>query len=304
MQLQHKLMLVCAATAGHAAPVVPAPAAAAPPVTHGLRIYSTGHSFHFGFPPALAEIALGAGLADHRTVGISSIGGSHVSQHWQSQPVRDAVTAGQVDVLLTTPIYLPDDGVWQLASCGTAHQPDFRLTVMEFWLPYDNYEPRNYTHGPAGSPTEWIKPPLVNHDAATGESLRAMHARYFAEWDALVADIDQRLGRPAVCVVPAGQAVIALREKIIAGTAPGLRSQWDLFTDELGHPKPVLTVLMGYLHFAVIYRRSPVGLAVPKELHTAKPETTAALNTLLQELAWDAVLAHPLSGLRVPPAAP
>ena len=37
---------------------------------------------------------------------------------------------------------------------------------------------------------------------------------------------------------PAPQAVIALREKIIAGKAPGLKVQEDLFTDELGHGTP------------------------------------------------------------------
>ena len=67
-------------------------------------------------------------------------------------------------------------------------------------------------------------------------------------------------------VVPVGQAVLALREKIIAGQAPGLKAQEDLFTDALGHPKPPLQALVTYCHYAVIYRKSPVGLPPPSAL--------------------------------------
>ena len=50
---------------------------------------------------------------------------------------------------------------------------------------------------------------------------------------------------------------------------------------------------------ATIYRRSPIGLPVPEILKQAKlGDQEEALNRLLQELAWDAVLQHPLSGLR------
>ena len=67
-------------------------------------------------------------------------------------------------------------------------------------------------------------------------------------------------------IVPVGQAAIALREKIVAGAAPGLKTQWDLFSDCWGHPQPPLQVLATYCHFAVIYRRSPVGLPLPAVL--------------------------------------
>jgi hypothetical protein len=81
--------------------------------------------------------------------------------------------------------------------------------------------------------------------------------------------------------------VIALREKIIAGQAPGLTQQEDLFTDELGHGKPPLQALVGYCNFAVIYRRSPVGLPVPVVLKRAKlGDQEEKLNRLLQEMAW------------------
>ena len=260
------------------------------------RNYLTGHSFYRGFPAILDEIVRSAGDANNTIVGVSSRGGAIVDRHYGGVNVMAALTAGTVDVLTTTPIYLPDPGIEKFAQFGFQHNPTFRLTVMEFWLPYDNYEPGNYKSGP-----ERIAPPAkVDHNAATGESLEKIHRRYFDEMDAEVARINQKLGTPVVWVVPVGQAVIALREKIIAGQVPGLKKQWDLFSDNLGHPKMPLTILMGYCHYAVIYRKSPVGLPVPKGLAGAKPP--AELIRLLQELAWNAVSHHPLSGVRADPS--
>ena len=263
-------------------------------IDRGQRIFSTGHSFHFGFAPVLDAMAKAAGFKDSAIVGVSSIGGSKVAQHVGGKEVTAALTAGNVDVLMTTPIYLPDPGIEQLARLGLTHNPRFRLTMMEFWLPFDNYEPRNYTNGPQGSPTEHVNPPHVDHNAAAADGLRKIHKRYFDEMDAHVIAVNKNLGRQVVLVVPVGQAVIALREKIVAGQAPGLNNQWELFSDELGHPKPALTILMGYCHYAVIYRKSPVGLPVPPQLG-AGPQAES-LNRLLQGLAWDAVAHHPLSG--------
>ena len=277
----------------------------AEPIAKGQRVFSCGHSFHAGFAPLLDEIAKSAGFKDHAIAGKSGIGGSKVIQHWGGKDVQAALKAGTVDVLTTTPIYLPDPGIEKLAQLGVANNPNFRLAVMEFWLPFDNYEPRNYSNGPKGSPTEHVNPPTkVDHNAATGEGLRKIHKRYFEEMDAHIVAVNKKLGKQAVFVVPVGQAVIALREKIIAGKAPGLKSQADLFSDGLGHPRAALQVLMAYCHYAAIYRKSPVGLPVSRAL--ARPKAPAkiadeitALNRLLQELAWDAVAHHPLSGVKV-----
>src|SRR5439155_6096349 len=108
------------------------------------------------------------------------------------------------------------------------------------------------------------------------------------------------LGKVVLYEVPAPPAVIALREKIVAGKAPGLKMQSDLFTDATGHGTPALKALVGYCNYAVLYRRSPIGLAVPAILKEAKlGDQEGPLNRLLQELAWDAVIRHPLSGVRL-----
>ena len=90
--------------------------------------------------------------------------------------------------------------------------------------------------------------------------------------------------------MPVGQAVLSLREKVIKDEVPGIKKQNELFSDALGHARPAIMVLDAYCHYAVIYRRSPVGLPTPK--------VTDELNQLLEELAWEAVTKHPLSGVK------
>lgn len=260
------------------------------PIDHGLRVFSAGHSFHTFMPKMLAALATSAGISDHKLVGISGIGASYVYQHWNVEDSKNilkaALRGSQVDVLTLSPIYLPDDGIENFAKLGLDHNPDIRITIQEFWLPYDVFDV-NYKKK---------RPELVDRNSRTVEQLRAINEPYYKSMDDHVQALNQKFDKKVVLVVPVGQASRALRAKIIAGEAPGLKQQNDLFKDAIGHATPPLQWLTAYCHFAVIYRRSPVGLPCPPEL--SKAADGEALNRLLQQLAWDTVKAHPLSGLR------
>jgi hypothetical protein len=141
----------------------------------------------------------------------------------------------------------------------------------------------------------FVKP---HRNALTGEELRKRHDPYFKLIDDHVGELNQKHGKAVLSVVPVGQAVIGLREKIIAGKAPGLNSQEELFTDAVGHVGAPGQALTAYCHYAVIYRRSPVGLPLPTILALARLKDRSKLNRLLQELAWAAVVGHPLSGVK------
>src|SRR5205823_9932965 len=138
------------------------------------------------------------------------------------------------------------------------------------------------------------------HNAITIDELRKRHAVYFKEMDEHIQNLNKKVGKVVLYEVPAPQAVLTLREKIVAGKAPGLKMQSDLFTDATGHGTPALKALVGYCNFAVMYRRSPVGLPVPAILKQPKlGDQEEKLNRLLQELAWEAVTHHSLSGAGV-----
>jgi hypothetical protein len=266
---------------------------AAGPLTKGQRVFTAGNSFHAWFvAPILRDLAEKAGIQGHQVVGESKIGGSRAIQHWEvpeeKNQAKTALRAGKVDVLTLACMHHPDEGIEKFARLALENNPAARISLQEFWMPWDK--------------NEWPfegDPKTVDFNAATTNALRALHWPYFDEMDAYVTNLNRRLGKAAVFVAPVGQAVVRLREKVMAGEVPGVAKQSELFTDPLGHPHAPVEALVAYCHFAVIYRRSPVGLPVPDVLaRSAKPEwRTPGLNLLLQEIAWEQALAHPLSGV-------
>jgi len=260
-------------------------------ITHGLRIFFTGHSFHVFVPNILQNIATAAGIAGQQNLGLSSIGGSRVSQHWdvpeEKNLAKAALRTGQVDVLTLAPLFMPDVGIEKFATLALAHNPNIRITVQEIWLRRDIYEP-----------TAKGLPETIDHNAITIAELRKRHAPLFKTIDAHVAELNRKFGKPVLFIVPAGQAVIALRERILAGKAGRLKGQFELFYDATGHGTKPLEVLVAYCHYAVIYRRSPVGLPMPEVLANNLKGDAKTLR-VLQEVAWEVVSQHPLSGVRV-----
>ena len=269
-----------------------------PPITQGQRVFTCAHSFHGFTYKQVDEMAKAAGL-DHQLAGISSIGGSMVKKHWEvpddKNIAKAALIASKADVLTLSPIWLPDEGIENFVKLGVQHNPDLRVTVQVYWMPNDEYEPVY--------PLQTRK--KTDHNATDLAKLRDATQRYSKDIEDLVRGINQRLGKDAVVVVPVGLAAVTLREKIVSGTAPGLKAQWDLFRDNWGHAQPPLQILSSYCHFATIYRRSPLGLPVPtafKLLKDMSDDDKAKLNTLLQEIAWDTVSHYPMAGLSQPTA--
>lgn len=260
----------------------------------GLRILTAGHSFHVWMPGLLIETAKNAQITGHQQAGLSSIGGSRTIQHWdaegEKQKVKPVLMEGKADVLTLSPIFLPDEGIENFVKLGLEHNPDLRITVQEFWMPYEE-ESRWHASRNKEKFT-------VDHDALTMDELRKNHEPYFKAMDDHVRALNEKYGkgRTAVFVVPVGQAVLALRSLILQGQAPGIAKQSDLFTDAIGHPREHIKALATYCHYAVIYGRSPVGLPIPAAI--AKLPEAGKLNPLLQKLAWEAVTQHPLSGVK------
>lgn len=278
------IVLLAASAAGRAAPPTPIP---------GLRVYTVGHSFHFWVAPILREIADLGGVKGHVVAGVAYRGGSTVQKIWDEAAgaqAREALEKGGIDVLTLAPIWMPDDGIEKFVKLGLEHNANLRVTVQEYWLPNDEYKPVY--------PLETKK--AVDHNATDLGALREANRRYEADVEAQVRALNQRLGREVVFVVPVGAASVALREKINAGEAPGLKVSWRLFADSWGHPTTPLRILAAYCHYAVIYRRSPVGLPMPGEFLRNQEYANPKLNLLLQEIAWNTVVNHPHTGVTTP----
>jgi hypothetical protein len=121
--------------------------------------------------------------------------------------------------------------------------------------------------------------------------------------------INDEAGKTVIYLIPSAQAHNALRTLIYKKEMPGMTDQGEVFRDFIGHPTIPVIALNAYLHFAVMYQRSPVGLPQP-DIFINPPASLRAgwkdewkdpkLNTKLQELAWEIVSNYPQSGVKAP----
>jgi hypothetical protein len=265
---------------------------AAPPA--GQRVFVAGHSFHLPIVQPLGQIAKSAGIKDHVLVGTQGIGGSTVTQHWEKadamNAAKKALRAGKVDVLTLSPhLKMPDEGIDRFVELLLEHNPKGRVTVQASWLPYSDQLGKllDYKDDDRDR-TDLVKLRKANElvFGKLREQVKALNDRYA-----------EKQKRAVVLLVPTGDAVLRLRERIAKGAVPGIAKQSSLFSDAMGHTNAPVGVLNAYCHFAVIYGRSPVGLPVPASL-TGLGGDTAKANRVLQECAWEAVTAEPLSGVK------
>jgi hypothetical protein len=262
------------------------------PIDKGQRVFCFGHSLlHVtgAYGPTLRDVAALADIKDHAQAGSWPTG--NYAQEWkqpiETSKVKQALRDRKVDVLALVAMArnAPDKGIDEFARFALEHNPEIRIALQVSWLQFDEPGPKS--------------PAKVDWNAPSGAEFRKKHAAYFKNSADQVEATNKQLGKQVLFLVPVGQATIALREKIIAGQVPGLKQQADLFSDHIGHAREPLKALLVYCHFAVIYRRSPVGLPMPKLLTQAKnPAWDEKLNRQLQELAWEAVIHEPLSGVK------
>ena len=92
------------------------------------------------------------------------------------------------------PIYLPDDGIDNFVRLVAEKSPQTKITLQEFWLPFDVYDV-DYKKN---------KPKEPDRDAMTPDYLNTEYGKYFKVMDAYVADINRKYDRPIIVVVPIG----------------------------------------------------------------------------------------------------
>jgi hypothetical protein len=256
----------------------------------GQRVFSAGHSFHMPMPGPLEQIAKQAKVDGHKIAGTQGLGGSSVTQHWNlpddKDKARKALKTGDVDVLTLSPhLNMPDDAIDKFTALMLEHNPKGRVLIQMSWFPYDTL------------PEMGKKFENANRDDNKPDELRkGIWNVWLMKFREQTKKLNETHKKQVVFVVPVGEAVLKLRERVIKGEVPGYAKQSDLFTDAIGHGKAPISWLTAYCHFAVIYGKSPVGLPVPDAFK--KEKDAEKLVKELQEAAWAAVIEEPFSGLK------
>lgn len=264
----------------------------APP---GLRVFFASHSLMWYAPKPLGEMAEAAGIKGHKLVGLQSLGASTTIQHWNlpddKNEAKKALKTGEVDVFIMSPISFPDEGVENYVKLGLEHNPNMRFIIQLSW------------GGGDIDNQDFPKGAFDNVDKEkTPDQLKGLNERNIKAGEAQAVELNEKYGKgkKIVALVPSAQAMVAIRTQIANKEWPGLTKQGELFVDAV-HPSAPMEALNTYMHFAVLYGRSPVGLPMPTILKNAKRGAwDEKFNRSLQELAWETVTKYPYSLVTAP----
>ena len=292
---------------------------ASAPITRGQKIVMATHSFNVFVGPVrsrdpsvtptpgpLAALAAEAGKPGHETLAVQMIGGSTPMQHWNQGEGDDAKNiakaaltsnAGKVDVFTMSPnAKMPEQGIDLFGDFIIKTNPDARIMVQASWSAYDGKGTTPSVGGTGGGTFT-----NAERDTTTVEEidrwLNGQETRgeaYLPRLRTQLEGIDKRAGKQITFVVPSSTAVYTLRKEVLAGHVPGITKQSELTRDPIGHPTQVQANLVTYVWFAAMYRQSPVGL---KALVQADDPNFVKREKILQQIAWNAIVAEPKSGV-------
>jgi hypothetical protein len=263
-----------------------------PEPAKGQRVFYASHSLMWYVPTPLGELAEAAKIKDHKLVGLQMLGASRTLQLWnmpeEKNKAKQALKKGEVDVFVMSPIQFPDEGIDNFVRLGRENNSDMKFVAQISWGGWD-IDNQDFPKG-ANNNVDRNKTP---------EQLKKLYERNIKAAEEQANAINKKVGKKVLFLVPSAQALVTLRAKIANKEMPGLSSQGELFRDPMSHPAPPLEALNTYLHFAVIYAQSPVGLPMPDLLKKAKKDAwDEKFNRTLQEIAWETASDYSFSGIK------
>jgi hypothetical protein len=176
---------------------------------------------------------------------------------------------------------LPSD----LATCtnfidlARENSPDTQVYIYSRW-------PRKDSDGTLDYATKWLRE--YTGDYGTEES-----QDYFEQLVQALREEYPESDKP-VLMVPCGDVLLELNERMHAGLVPGFTDIGEVYADGI-HFNEVGQYIVGCTYFATLHRESPLGL--PYELYGIADADLAAE---IQDAVWDIVSVHPLAGVRLP----
>ena len=253
------------------------------------RVFMVGHSLvNFDMPTLLAGLAEDAGKDHERgeqiTIGSPLVYNWYNSHAAQGLDGQVELPTGNWDVLVLTeavPLinHLTYSDTYTYA--GNFHQLALDGNAVTRTFIYETWHCIN-SGTPAGC--DWDDFDHIPWRQRLDDDLPL--------WEGIVDHLNANHQGPKVNLVPAGQALALLHDRILDDQVPGTSHVFELFTDDI-HLNDAGNYFVALVMFATIYGESPVGLThqindtwgTPYDL----PDQPTAL--ALQTTAWDAVSA-------------
>ena len=108
-----------------------------------------------------------------------------------------------------------------------------------------------------------------------------------------------------VYILPTHAAMTEAAKRFIRGELPGVEGLYkviggkerSIWADKIGHISPGFDRLEGYVFYATLYGKSPELISKPIKFNKNPSFLNADLDKIFREIAWKAVVEHPLSGV-------
>jgi len=108
-----------------------------------------------------------------------------------------------------------------------------------------------------------------------------------------------------VYILPTHAAMTEAAKRFIRGELPGVEGLYkviggkerSIWADKIGHISPDFDRLEGYVFYATLYGKSPELISEPIKFNKNPSFLSADLDKIFREIAWKAVVEHPLSGV-------
>jgi len=108
-----------------------------------------------------------------------------------------------------------------------------------------------------------------------------------------------------VYILPTHAAMTEAAKRFIRGELPGVEGLYkviggkerSIWRDKIGHLAPNFERLEGYVFYATLYGKSPELISASIKFEDAPRFPNADLDRIFREIAWQAVVEHPLSGV-------
>lgn len=270
-----------------------------------MRIVGTGHSFMAPGYQILPIITRAAGFEQPMKLHISGGGTGSTRYKWEQENGIFEFDGKPLPKLLAA----ISNGEWEAMIWGpyTDDRPEFYTCWIDFC---EQYNPgMKYYLSDA-----W--PALGQVQKLFSRKSNPESEAFFTDavYDQLTADANTsfaglvnalRETTDEVYILPTHAAMTEAARRFNRGELPGIEGLYlviggkerSIWKDQRGHLGPGFDRLEGYVFYATLYGKSPELISAPITFKDDSSFPSAALDKVFREIAWKAVVEHPLSGV-------
>ena len=287
-----------------------------------MRIYLIGNSLTEEVKPKPFENMVQS-QGRQITLGYHFLGGSRIYDIWQKpdfahgtkEPFglyKNALVNYQWDVMTLQPFYYPFEPQYEdaikFSQLLMKKSPDAQIYIYSQW-PQKVEGPdwyKGYTRAQE-TPTYFKTEPPFQYNELLKQLPKPLAEKYKdrslrSQYEVMVYGLRlKNVSKKPALLIPVGDVILLLGEKMKAGLMPGYNNPYDFYSDEV-HVNNDGSYIVACTYYATIYKTSPIGL--PFSGYQGQPASrddhvkiTPELAKIIQETVWEVVATNPLTGV-------